>query len=233
MYFMNRIIGYLNDASWLFYEIYLEVYGWIWPFSYLQYPFWDLSSIFSWLAWGFRDFTIWVYEVNNLVTNILSWSTIESYIRNWLPHLVDVVHWWHNWVYFLSREINNWWYYTQATVQGWIDIATQGFDNLVVAWDEFWTYTWPRWTDKLDLLAADWGDFLIHKLPTLFDISYAEEWWRSKFLDVTKAISDAFREREDFWAGWQDFRDKVVEFFTDPLEWLLDRFTDWFLGPEE
>jgi len=25
----------------------------------------------------------------------------------------------------------------------------------------------------------------------------------------------------------------VLEFFTDPLEWLWVRFTDWFLGPEE
>ncbi|GAJ02576.1 unnamed protein product, partial [marine sediment metagenome] len=26
--------------------------------------------------------------------------------------------------------------------------------------------------------------------------------------------------------------DDIAKFFTDPLEWLLSKFTDWFLGKE-
>ena len=92
--------------------------------------------------------------------------------------------------------------------------------------------TWPQWTTQLSLLAAQWSDFLSQKLPTLFDIGTVGEWWRSRVLEVAALIDTRLKESESLWAGWQDFRGTVADFFSDPLEFLLSRFTDWFLGPE-
>ena len=51
-------------------------------------------------------------------------------------------------------------------------------------------------------------------------------------VDVESLINSAFTERERYWSGWQDMRDKVIEFFANPFDYLWSRFADWFLGPE-
>jgi len=63
-------------------------------------------------------------------------------------------------------------------------------------------------------------------------LSFVNTWWSGAVLQVQGLINTAFLERDSWWAGWQDWRDQVAEFFTNPLEFLLNRFTDWFLGPE-
>jgi len=102
-----------------------------------------------------------------------------------------------------------------AGVSGWLT-------NLQAAWDEF-----KGLIPTIDEVISWWGNWAGSVLATI------DTWWDSTVLEVQGFIDSAFTEREPFWAGWQDWRDKVIEFFTDPLEWLLEKFTDWFLGPEE
>jgi len=231
--FMGWMVKRLVGISDQFYNVYLVVIGWVWPFYLTADFFYWLHSLSMKLAWDFYDFSLWVDDIAGKILTVLSFGDIYSYFKDLFDAAISAWDWVKSSFSNVWNIVGDWWDNTKREVQGWIDIATQGFDNLVVAWDEFWTYTWPRWTDELDLLAADWGNFFTHKLPTLFDIRYAEEWWRSKVLDITGIIDTWFKSYEPLWAGWQDWRDKVVEFFTDPLEWLLGKFTDWFLGPEE
>lgn len=51
-------------------------------------------------------------------------------------------------------------------------------------------------------------------------------WWNDRLRDLSDLIDSRIRE-------WFPFFDSIVEFFKDPLEWLLNRFFTWFLGQKE
>jgi len=233
MYFINKIVGYLRDASDWFYDIYLEVRGWVWPFYLIADFFYELCYLFYYLAGNFSDFGDWVDDIADQVADILSWSNIRSLIRSWLPDLEDAIEWWDRWWKWVGEEIDDWWRDKKHDVWGWIEEAEDWLKGLIGSVET-----------ALNTLKAAWDDFK-GKIPTIVEII---QWWRNwlgnvfaalirwgfaTLLDVAGLITTAFIERESWWAGWQDFRDKVVEFFTDPLEFLWTLFADWFLGPEE
>ena len=61
--------------------------------------------------------------------------------------------------------------------------------------------------------------------------SVINTWWTSTMWEVQELINSAFIVRESLWSGWQDLRDKVTEFFTDPEDWLyksVDRIIERF-----
>ena len=206
MSFLNWIVEDLNAASDFFYDIYREVLDWVYPFWLAAGFFYDLSRVFNWLAYDFADFAEWVYDTVDKLGTILSWSTILSLIRSWLPDLEDVVDWWNSWRIWVFQEIANWWSFTQTAVQGWIDTATQGLSELITAWDNFWTVIFP----------------------TLVDFTGLATWWTATMGEVLNLIDTAFTLRASLWEGWQEIRNQVVEFFADPLEWLYSRFEEFF-----
>ena len=221
------------DIAWFFHLLYVESEGIPIVGRYISPLFYSIYRGCRSLCDAIALFDKWVDEVWALVQNIFSIDTIKALLKDWLN--------WAEWAWDWVR--NAWWNIWQVAgewfetkipfIQGLIDAATQGFNVLLAAWDSFWTITWPQWTSSLEALRGEWDNFWTVIFPTLFDISYAEQWWKGKFLDISKAITDAFTERESWWAGWQDMRDQVVRFFTSPLDFLLDRFAGWFLGPEE
>lgn len=224
MRFMTWIVEDLNSASDFLYSIYREVLDWPWPFWYAATFFYSLSRAFNWLAWDFADFADWVDDVADQVADTLGFSDIYLYFRTYFDAALDAWDWvryaWSN----VTGIIDAWWSSTRWTVQGWIDIATQGFDSLAAAWSDFWNITWPQWTSKLDLLAADWSTFWAVTFPTLVSFDWLTTWWNSRVAEVQSLIDSGFTLREPFWAGWQDWRDKVTEFFTDPEDWLYKSF---------
>lgn len=232
MSFLAYIVEDLNAATDFFYDIYREVLDWVWPFWYAAEFFYDLSIVFNWLAWDFHDFGEWVYTVVDDLRDILTWSNIRSLIRSWLPDIEDLVDWWDWWWVWVGQEIDDWWWYTKNTVQGWIDLATQGFDELVTAWDSFWNITWPNLLAITNSLSAAWDNFWTVTFPTLVAFTWLDTWWDSRLIDISDLIDTAFTLREGWWLDWLEIKDQVVEFFVDPWEWLLTKFTDWFLGPE-
>ncbi|GAI36189.1 unnamed protein product, partial [marine sediment metagenome] len=80
-------------------------------------------------------------------------------------------------------------------------------------------------------------------IPDLEDVtSWFTNWWGNTLSNIIawgaltgtqigSLVDSAFTLRDDFWAGWQDWRDKVTEFFTDPEDWLYkaaDRIIERF-----
>jgi len=130
-------------------------------------------------------------------------------------------------------DLGEWWLGKKDEILGWIDAVLSGLDDLRVAWDNFWTATWPDWTGRLAFLQTAWDNFWAVILPRLIDVDSIAEWWTGKAGEVGEMIGTAIKETEPFWQGWSDFRESVSDFFADPMEWLLARFYDWFLGPEE
>lgn len=233
MAFMDWIIERLGDVSGFFYDIYREVLDWVYPFWLAADFFYNLHLLFNGLAWDFYDFANWVDDVVDELRDILSWSNIRSLIRGWLPDLEDVVDWWDRWWVWVGHEIDDWWDSTKNTVQGWIHYAEVRISD---------------WIDSLEraltTLQAAWNDFK-DRIPALDELwLWFTAWWANvleNLIDwgaltgtqIDSLIDSWFKSYEPFWAGWQDVRDNVIEFLTDPLTWLQDRFTDWFLGPEE
>lgn len=232
MGFMSWIINELNDVSDYFYDAYLEVNGWVWPFWELGTPFYYLCLVFNSIAWDFYDFSNWVDNVSSKIGDYLSWSTIQSYILSWFHYLGNISD-----VFYYFRDnvlthVSTWWSATQYTVKGWIDAAVQGLENIAEAWSNFWNYLWPQLSQSFNNLQSSWDNFWSYTLPGLVDFGGLWDWWDSRIMDVQDLITTATREIAGLSEGWLDMRANVVQFFTDPVEYIWERFTDWFLGPE-
>jgi len=233
MAFMNWIVQRLSDVADFFEALYREAVDWVWPFYLTAGFFYHLSLLFSRLAWDFYDFGQGVDAAAAQLGDILSWSYIKSLIRLWLPGLEDAIAWWHNWTTFVGQRIDDWWHDIKNTILGLIDIAGQDLRSLIDDARAWLAGLQSSVNDLIDLLPG------ISELTAWFSnwwgniLSPLTSWWNSKILDVQGLINSAFTAREPFWSGWQDVRDKVIDFITSPLDWLFNRFTDWFLGPEK
>ncbi len=200
------IIELFNSVSSSLWSIYYQISGWIFPFNLISTPFYLLSQFFSFLGWRFSDFFTWINTLSAKVINILSWNTIWSYILSYIPNLEQVRDWFYYWRDWVLQEITGWWHSTTSTVLGWIDIAKQ------------WSKDWIDWLSiKIDNLQVSWGNFATITLPTL-----------ASYTDVNALIRSWLLDYSPFWEGWQDWRGKVTEFFSDPEQWLYDKLDEFF-----
>lgn len=231
MWFLDWIIQRLNDASSFFYNLYIECYYAYYIPDIVATIFYDLSVLFANLSWDFYYFNQWAEQKEAQVAQILNWETIQSYITGWLRQLPNPLIWFINLWNEVWDEIDEWWVSTKPTVQGWIDNAKQDvltfvntlnilLTNLQTAWDDF-----KGKIPTIDELILWWYNWTGNVL------SVVNSWWASALIEVQGLIDSGFTLREDFWRGWQDIRDKVIEFFTDPEDWLykaVDRIIERF-----
>lgn len=154
-------------------------------------------------------------RIDQLGTAIDGWLARLDELRKSIPDIVD-----------------NWWQDIKPDVLDWIDARTKGLADLKAAWDNFWTVTWPGLINDLEGLRASWDNFRRYTLPGLVNVGWITDWWSGKSRDIDGWITGAFTARDDLWRGWQEQRDNVIQFFTDPVEFIWARFTDWFLGGE-
>lgn len=232
MLFMDYIIQYLESARDWFYDAYLEVSGWISPFNALATPLYSLYVSFFYLAYYFGEFNDWLIYVQNWVTQILSWDTIWSFITQYVPNILSIRDWYYDWWSHVSDVVDSFWSFTQYTVQNWIDAAVAPFQAVADAWNDFWVYTWPDLVSSFNDLRVTWYDFWNNIYPELVSFAWLESWWSSQTGGINELINSAFALRADLWEGWLDIKDQVLTFFQYPLDWLWERFADWFLGTE-
>jgi len=210
MYFIQQITSWLARIANFFYSGAIEVDGWVWPFNMLGGVLYDVAEAFDHLVYYFIDFGIWVATIEQKVETVLDQDDILSFLGTWLTYAENAWAWvyraWTN-VYGI---VNTWWDSTAQVVKVWIgnvksDILSI-FDTL---------------SHTVALFHTEWDDFFTLTLPHLVDAITVDDLIRSWFTELSPA-----------WAGWVEMRDQVVTFFTAPLDWLWDRFTDWFLGGE-
>lgn len=210
MTFIDDIFSFVWDISDFFYNAFLEVAGWVWPFKLLATHLYSLHLAFWYMLTPIAHFGDWVSDVATKVANILSGTDIISLLRTWLTYAEDAWSWVANAWWNIWSTIVDWWKTVTPIVQGWIGIATQGLPELLVAWKLFWIINWPQ----------------VVSLATL------AIWWDTQLLAIGKLLDTAFTTRQSLWSGWQEIKAQVIEFFTDPVEFIWEKFTDWFLGPE-
>ena len=228
MWFIDNIVIYCNNISSFFYSIYLEVLGWVFPFWLVASFFYNLSTTFSALAWQFYYFGLWVDATASKLLEILSWSTIQSYITDWFYLIGDLntifFYFWAN----VTDVINNWWSSTSLSVLDWInafsaflqsqiDVVNSWLTNLQLAWDSF--------KDKipsLDLIISwfsNWWGYVLNLVIA---------WGALTATQIQSLIDSAFTAYTPFWEGWLDWKDSLIEFIQDPWQWLYDRVEDLF-----
>ncbi len=228
MSFMTWIVNWLDYIGDFFYELYLDCYYAGFPLDILDTWFYAISGYFYNLAQNFYYFNEWVDDTAAKVVNILSYDNIYSHFKGFFDAAINAWDWvvdsfWNVW-----DIADDWWSSKRSTVQGWIAIAVEGLDNLKVAWSNFWNITLPELLSNLNSLRAEWDNFWTQTFPTLINISWLTTWWDSKLADIQSLMDSAFLLRSSFWEGWQDWRDKVTEFITDPEQWFYDRLEEIF-----
>jgi len=200
------VISTCMAMSWLFYGIFIEISGWWPPFNYLAGPFLWVSDRFIDLAANFTSFMAWVWWAQDWISKILSWDTILSLIQPYLDWVIYAYNWVINAYNFVKGWIEDWWLATKTTVQGWIDVATQGFATLRTEWDNFWKVTFPKLVDTFSL----------------------EDWWTGKLFAVDGLIGSKLAEWFPFYNDLAGLWEDIKLFFTDPLDWVYKKLDEFF-----
>lgn len=233
MWWVDDIFSLVWDISGFFRDAYLEVQGWIWPFYLLYWPLYLIYKAVWSLLTPIAHFSDWTRDVWNKVLEIFSIEQITAHFVTWINYAINAWDWVANAFLNVWLIINAWWSEIMYIILAWIDDAKLWFQallNQANAWLASLQSYWDSIVGKIpswDEVATWWKDWLGNVFAALI------RWGFATLLDVGSLIASAFLEREDFWAGWQDLRGNVTDFFTDPLEFLWTLFTDWFLGPEE
>ena len=233
MSFFDDIFSLVWDISELFHEAYLEVDSWYSPFNYLATPLYWIYRRTGSLLTPISQVSDWAYDINQSIASLPSMGTIWSTFKDWF----NWAEWSWQWVQdswlIIPGMIDDWWNSTMVEVQGWIDESSQYFTGIV--------NTLLAKVSQVELSISE----LLGRLPVLDELvswwdnwqgnvhTYIDTWWTSTMGEVQGLINTAFIDRESWWTGWIDVKNEVIEFITNPLDFLLDRFTDWFLGPEE
>lgn len=227
MNFFDELRSWFIKAANVFLNLALDAYSWPIVGEWLGDGFAALLDFASECAYYLWKASNWYEDTVDALRDILSWATIKNYIRSWLEGIESAIAWFSNAFSNVVSIIDAWAAGFLSTVQDWIAVATQGFDELKAAWDNFWNVTWPGFLDQLAGLTAQWDNFWSLTFPTLVSFTWLTTWWDSRIQDISALIDSAFTLRDSLWAGWQDIRDSVLEFFADPLKWLYDRVEDF------
>jgi len=225
---MGWISERFADASSFFYFLYLETLDWWALPDFVSNLFYSLSQVCSDLSWDFYDFSLQIQVITDRVLEILSWDTIWSWIKDYIPNWDKIGSFFDKWIPVIIGLATDAGSVIRSTIEGWIDAL----------WDKvkLWIDNLQSQADELRVMIQD----IPGAVPGLSDIidwftnwpghilSTVNTWWTGALSQVQGLINSAFIEREPFWAGWQDWRDKVTEFFTDHEKWVYDRLDSFF-----
>lgn len=231
--FVSSIREWFLWATQMLVNAALAAYSWPLVGDWLGDALRDLGTFTSRVAGYLFDAATWVNDIQSKISNSFSWDTIWSYILSYVPNLPSLNAWFYSWWDNVTSVIASWWAATSVTVQGWISTATQYLNGVATAWDNFWTNLWPQMMASFNALKLEWDNFRLVIIPQLLSFSWLTTWWESKLLDVQGLIDSAIKTYFPFYDDLANLWADIAEFFTNPLEYLWKRFTDWFLGPEE
>ena len=228
MVIIDKIFSFIWDISAWFKEAYLTVSEWIWPFSNLAEPLYIISDLFWRLLTPIAQFHDWVANVEGVIQTSISWDTIKDAILDWLPNLESVVTWWQGWETRVGELVLEWWGATSLNIKEWISIATEGFSDLVIAWNNFWTITWLEWITNFSILKTTWDSFLSEIYPTLVDWTTLNSWWNNTAIVVQRLMEDTIKAYFPFYDNLANLWDSIAEFFADPEQYVYKKLDSFF-----
>lgn len=191
-----------------------------------------ISNIIFDLLTPIAHFGDWVDDVADRLLKILSWDTIKSLIKVWLSGIETIITWFPDWAKHIRQVISDWWSSVSSTVQGWISSAVQVVKDLITqvvkdlatlqsAWDSV-----KGKIPSIDAVISWWSNVTANILLIV------NSWWGERLREVDTLINSKLKTWFPFYDDLVKLWSTITTFFTNPLDWLLDRFTDWFLGAE-
>lgn len=213
------------------YQVFGDLTLWCWdndpPFGWFGDRFLDVYLALTDLHYALYELALWFEDLEERVAAVITESTIFQLLQKWLNYAEDAWSWVLNSVQYIGSVVNDWWLSIIPTVQGWIAIAVEGFDNLKVAWDSFWAVTWPEWTSNISELRSLWDNFWTDNFPTLLTFDWLGIWWDSRLQEIDTLIGNTIKDWLPFYDDLVELWDGIVEFFVDPWAWLYDRLEDF------
>lgn len=163
-----------------------------------------IETAIDWLLSPINYIAEWVTSTYNWLVDF--WSEIHE----WIDKLeLDIGKIW-DWIVTEAGAIWNilteWWEGTRTTVLGWIDTATQGFNDLKAAWNTFWTITFPN----------------------LVSFQWLTNWWGGKLSEIDALIKSRLQEWFPFYNALFELWNEIVDFFKDPLDWCYHKLDEFF-----
>lgn len=190
-----------------------ELQEWLREFNYeilgipLLFGDWIEIAI-DWLLEPINYIANWAEAVSNWLVDFRAevLDVIDLFLANLNQAISNIL----NTITAWGDILGEWWEDKKLLILGWIEAAIEGFNNLKVAWDNFWTTAFPN----------------------LVNFQWLTDWWGNRLSEIDTLITSRLQEWFPFYNTLSEMWNSIVEFFIDPLDWLETRFTDWFLGKE-
>lgn len=254
MKWYDWIFSIVWDLSGWLYETYQATSDWWFPFNKISEPLYWLYYHTHGLLDHIAHFCDFMIYIEFMVAEKGIWSTIKELIRSWLPWLDDAFEFFDNlWIevkLFFSDPVERLRYYGEYWILPWMQQHVP-FVATVYQWfidfaDEIQLF-FQNPVDRLQYLGKEYVlpwltknvSWLAEVYHWAMDYSYQIELFFQdprkyifETIDLDRVLIDwlkaTFPWYDDFMQIWND----MLQFFINPLDFLLDRFTDWFLGGE-
>ncbi|MBA7585338.1 hypothetical protein ES708_27313 [subsurface metagenome] len=184
------------------------VRGWIYDLE--TWTISELNSIQAfWVSWFF-DMTAWTTtQINNAVEGISQFITnVNNYYQTTINNITEEI----------SQFITNVQNYYQTTINNITEEISQFITNV----NNYTTNIVNNITETITEL-IDWDRVT----------KFINDWWSDRLLDLQGLIDSNLRTWFPFYDDLVSLWNDIVDFFTNPWEWLLGKLADWVTGPEE
>ena len=194
-----------------------------WFFDWVEDRINDVKS------WASSLFASLSYVWNVVVTSVKNWALatfakigeVASTIWNYITNVYNTIS---NYITNVYNTISNYITEVYNTVKNYITNTYNTIVNNITNVIGVTIEKVAEWFTSIGGATREWAEGLFVRARDVWNTITGNlgEWWRTQLA----LLNETF--------GWvQDFRDRLEEFFTDPVEFLWARFTDWFLGREE
>jgi phage-related protein len=146
-----------------------QIFSW-----HLTIGFW-IEGVVDWVLGPINALVEWAVQIGSYIEDML--FEVREFFSDLGAKMEQVWQFFINWLDTLWSNVELWWSSKIDIVQGWIGAAIQGVKDffqpvadlitkLDVAWDNFWTTTFPTLASKLDVedivkaILSDWADLL-------------------------------------------------------------------------
>lgn len=232
MRFIDDFFSLVWDISDWLYEAYLTVHGWVWPFWHLETPLYYLHVVFWKLLTPISRFGDFVDYVADKIAQIFTREEgleLTDYAKNILRTRIDDVD---KLVSQLSDDAKD-------IIKPALDKLRKDADFLTDYAKNILAMDIADLAKRMGLTEEEFRDWLRPKINNLEgDIGSLSSSLQAEIETIdrldkeAKENTKAIGENTTWITSVKRFTDSIKLFFTNPLDWLLDNFTDWFLGKE-
>jgi len=197
---------------------------WIWVGQEID-DWWSSTriTVLDWIS----DLESWTQtQLNNLRDTVL---LLISDIESWTLTQINSVR---SAILTIISDLEAWTITEFNTVRDWILTLISDVSSWTITQIDNVKSAILAIVGNLELWTRAEIDTIMALLSALIDwdalTAWITTWWNNRVTDIQGLIDSAFTLRESLWAGWQDWRDSVAEFFADPLEWLYTKMDEFF-----